>query len=163
MHPPDFLKGKLSGSYHSGSTLFFQKSHSFRTCHSHLCTGMKMHTRKHLPDHLKHTHILNNHRIQTFLIIWKQIIIQLFRQFPVLQQRIHCQIKFPAMDMSSINGTQKLFLSEILRIGSRAKGCSPHINRICTCTDRCLKSLIGTGRCQKFNLFSSQFYTSRFL
>ena len=118
---------------------------------------------KHLPDHLKHTHILNDHRIQTFLIIWKQIIIQLFRQFPVLQQRIHCQIKFPAMDMSSINGTQKLFLSEILRISPRAKGCSPYINRICTCTDRCLKSLIGTGRCQKFNLFSFQFYTSRFL
>ena len=42
MHPPDFLKGKLSGSYHSGSTLFFQKFHPLRTCHSHLRAGLKI-------------------------------------------------------------------------------------------------------------------------
>ena len=58
--------------------------YSLRTSYRHLCAGMKMHSRKHLPDHLKHTQILNNHRIQAFLIIRKQIIIKLFGKFSVL-------------------------------------------------------------------------------
>ena len=126
MHPPDFLKGKFSGSYHSGSTLFFQKFHPPPDLsQSSACWHEDAYPGNISLIILNTPHILNDHRIQTFLIIWKQIIIQLFRQFPVLQQRIHCQIKFPAMDMSSINGTQKLFLSEILRIGRAPKAAPP--------------------------------------
>ena len=68
MHGRQFFKRQLSGSNHTGSTLAFQKFHSFRAGHSHLCTGMKMKFGKIITDKLKYSEVLHNDCIKSFFI-----------------------------------------------------------------------------------------------
>ena len=160
MHSLYLLQRKFPGSHNPGCSLLFQKLHSLRSCYRHLCTGMKVKTGKHFTDRCESSHILHDHRIQSLSVIRKQVLIQLFRQFSVLKQCVYCKIKFLPINMGSINRAKQFLFLKILRIGPGAECRSSHIHRICSCSQSCLKPLVGARRCQKFNVFLSQLHTS---
>ena len=69
MNPSDLLQRQFSGRYHTAGSHLFKKRGTFRPSNGHLGTGMNIQIWKMFPDIGKHTHILNNHRIQSCHVI----------------------------------------------------------------------------------------------
>ena len=82
----------VAGTGIEESILFLQKPHSLRSGYCHLCACVNIQIREIPAYKRKYSQILYDHRIQTCLIIWKQIFKQLIIQFTVLQKCIHSKI-----------------------------------------------------------------------
>ena len=84
MHDSNFFQRKFSCRNYTGGTLFLQKFHPLRACHSHLRAGVDIQIRKIPADKRKHTQILYDHSIKPRLIIRCQILKKLSFHLSVL-------------------------------------------------------------------------------
>ena len=65
---------------------------------------------KRLPDQREHTHILDNHGVESLPVVWKKIAAELCLKLLFFEQRIHGQIHPSAMNMRLVNRQKQLFL-----------------------------------------------------
>ena len=74
--PADLRKAQLSGGNYTTGPLFLQKSCPILPCNGHLSASMEFHPGKMFSEICKHSHVLDNHPIQSGPVIGQYIFIQ---------------------------------------------------------------------------------------
>ena len=76
LDPADLRKAQLSGGNYTTGPLFLQKSCPILPCNGHLSASMEFHPGKMFSEICNHSHVLDNHPIQSGPVIGQYIFIQ---------------------------------------------------------------------------------------
>ena len=153
LKPSDFLdladlrKAQLSGGNYTTGPLFLQKRCPILPCNGHLSASMEFHPWKMFSEICKHSHVLDNHPIQSGPVIGQYIFIQ-SGKFRFFNQCVYRQIYFSLKKMSIPDTGNQFFFRKIFRISSGPETAATQIYSIRTGMDSPVKGFRISGRCQ---------------
>lgn len=147
LDPADLRKAQLSGGNYTTGPLFLQKSCPILPCNGHLSASMEFHPGKMFSEICKHSHVLDNHPIQSGPVIGQYIFIQ-SGKFRFFYQCVYRQIYFSLKKMSIPDAGNQFFFRKIFRISSGPETAATQIYSIRTGMDSPVKGFRISGRCQ---------------
>lgn len=125
---------------------FLQKSCPILPCNGHLSASMEFHPGKMFSEICKHSHVLDNHPIQSGPVIGQYIFIQ-SGKFRFFYQCVYRQIYFSLKKMSIPDAGNQFFFRKIFRISSGPETAATQIYSIRTGMDSPVKGFRISGRC----------------